>query len=527
MTNPGPARRRIAILGGGISGLAAAYTLAQARRAGAPIDEFLIEASGRLGGVIRTEQVEGFVVEAGPDSFLAEKPEAAALCRELGLGDSLLGSNDRQRRTYILHRSRLVPLPEGLYLFTPTRLWPIARTPLLPLRSKLAILAEWFAARPAGGPAQASKFRPPLHGRLNESGKTDDESVASFVRRHFGSGMVENIADPLLAGIFGGDSARLSVRSVLPRFYEIERKYGSLIRGVRGGNPPGRPGREPNTATGLSIQGGFARGGKPDPTAPPPLFMTLKDGLEQMISELRKRLERTRLFLGQRVIGIEPATSSPGRRYKIRCEDNVLNGADTIVLALPAFECGRLLARLDPTLGESLRAIPYTSALTVALGYDASSCENLPSGFGFLVPQKERRRFLACTFVHNKFSHRAPPGKILLRCFLGGSRDPKVLELEDDEVVSLVRRELERILNLSAKPLFHRIYRWPSSMPQYAVGHVELLRTIQTQLENHPGLYLAGNAYSGIGISDCIRTGKAAADRTLSENAQYRDKQND
>ena len=213
MTTPQPTRKRVAVLGGGIAGLAAAYTLARARQAGAPVEELLIEGRGRLGGVIRTERFEGFVIEAGPDSFLAEKPEAAALARELGLGDSLIGSNDRQRRTYILHRGRLVPLPDGLMFLVPTRLWPMVTTPLLPLSSKLAMAAELFASPPSGNLNQGS-----------------DESVASFVRRHFGDAMLENIADPLLAGVYGGDSGALSVRSVLPRFWEMERKYGSLTR---------------------------------------------------------------------------------------------------------------------------------------------------------------------------------------------------------------------------------------------------------------------------------------------------------
>lgn len=202
--------RRIAVIGGGISGLAAAYTLAKVRQAGAPVQEMLIEASPRLGGVIQTESVDGFVVESGPDSFLAEKPQAAALARELGLGDDLMGSNDRTRRTYILHQGRLRPLPDGLMLLVPTRLWPMVTTKVLPWRAKLAAGLEMFS--------------------FAHKNHHEDESVASFVKRHFGEAMVENIADPLLAGVYGGDSAALSVRSVLPRFWEMERKHGSLTR---------------------------------------------------------------------------------------------------------------------------------------------------------------------------------------------------------------------------------------------------------------------------------------------------------
>ncbi len=518
MTDAEEPRRRIAVLGGGISGLTAAYILARARQAGAPIEEFLIEARDRLGGLIQTEQVEGFVVEAGPDGFLTEKPEAASLCRELGLGDSLLGSNDRERRTYILHRGRLVPLPDGLQLFVPTRLWPLLTTPLLSLPNKLAILTEWFGNQeqaPSGRDAHSaprqfagrtdSGPRPPLRTPSDEQSQTEDESVASFVRRHFGRGMLENIADPLLAGIFGGDSDYLSVRSVLPRFCDMEQKYGSLMRAVLEAK---RQRRKANrSAMGPSL--------KPAPAAQPPLFMTLREGLQQIVTQLRNHLESSRVHLGQRVLGIEPAPASLGRGYKIRCEGDATHEADSIIFTLPTYECGRLLFPLNPTLAGSLAAIPYTSALTVALGYDGGTSARLPSGFGFLVPRKEKRRLLACTFVHTKFSHRAPPGRALLRCFLGGSRDPEVLNLSDAEIVSIVRGELQSILSVSAEPEFIRIHRWPSSMPQYVLGHEERVNKIHRQIEHHPGLFLAGNAYSGIGIPDCIRTGKTAAERAL------------
>ncbi len=481
--------RRIAVLGGGISGLAAAYTLARARQAGAPHEEFLIEGSGRLGGVIRTERVDEFVVEGGPDSFLAEKPEAAALCRDLGLGDSLLGSKDSDRRTYILHQNRLVPLPDGLMLLVPTRIWPILTTPLLSLRSKLAIAAEPFTF-------SSDKIQ---QGPL-------DESVAAFITRHFGRAMLENIADPLLAGIFGGDSAALSVRSVLPRFQLLEQKYGSLVRGLR----------ETNKKHGLGA------GSQPTPATPTPIFMTLKDGLERMVDALRKHLDDSRLFMRQRVIAIEAspsgivgATGSRGCAYHIRCEGSEGFEADAIVLALPTHECSRLLSSVDRALADSLRAIPYTPGVTVALAYDAGTRAKLPPGFGFLVPPREKRRLVACTFTHNKFDFRAPRQGALLRCFLGGARDPEITSLDDNKILSIVRRELETILNHSSTPLFYRIHRWPAAMPQYVVGHEERVKMIHSRLENHPGLYLAGNAYSGVGISDCIRTGKAAAERAL------------
>ena len=487
MGNPA-AHARVAIIGGGISGLAAAYTLAKARTNGAPIEEFLIESQDRLGGVIRTERIEGFVIEAGPDSFLAEKPEAAALARELGLGDQLLGSNDAERRTYILHRGRLVPLPDGLMLLVPTRLWPMATTPLLPLASKLAIAAEWFASPPA-------------------EEESADESVASFVERHFGRAMVENIVDPLLAGVYGGDSHKLSIRSVLPRFWEMEQKYGSLTRATL----RARGERLERMRAAANSQG----------SPPLPIFMTLRGGLDQMIEALSARIESFRIHLRTRVEIIEPLRDITPR-YRLRCGSGVTHDADAVVLAMPTRECARLLAPFQPRAAHLLGQIPYTSSMTVSLAYGVGAREALPPGFGFLSRRKENRRLLACTFVHGKFNHRVPEGKALVRCFLGGAGDPEVLKLADAEVVALARRELKEILGFGLEPLFWRIHRWPSSMAQYEVGHRERVAAIESALAGQPDIQLAGNAYSGIGISDCIRTGKDAAEAALKQVAARR-----
>jgi oxygen-dependent protoporphyrinogen oxidase len=477
---------RIAVVGGGIAGLSAAHTLAGARRDGAPIQEALFEGRDRLGGVIRTERVGGFVIEGGPDSFLAEKPEAAALCRELGLGDQLLGSNDSARRTYILHRGRLVPLPDGLLLLVPTRLWPMAATPLLPLRSKLALAAEWFVSPPS------ADSKPP-----------DDESVASFVQRHFGEAMVDNIVDPLLAGVYGGDCRQLSIQSVLPRFWEMERQYGSLTRAtLRARRERLRAAEEARKAGESACHQSL------------PLFMTLKGGLDQMVSALAQRLENSQVQLGARASSLE-LPPSPGKAYRIRFEKGSSHEAEAIVLAMPAHECAKLLSPLNSSLATRLGEIPYSSSMTVSLAYERGTRSKLPPGFGFLSPRKENRRLMACTFVHGKFNYRAPEEKALVRCFLGGSADPEVLGLSDEEVVALVRRELQAILNFNPAPLFYRVHRWPSSMAQYVVGHAARVRAIEAELVKLPGLFLAGNAYSGIGISDCVRTGRAAAERAL------------
>ncbi|HUZ45290.1 MAG TPA: protoporphyrinogen oxidase [Terriglobia bacterium] len=472
--------RRVAVLGGGISGLTTAYALARARESGAPIDEFLIEGSQRLGGVIETEHLDGFVVEKGPDSFISQKPEAAALCRELGLGDSLMGSNDAGRQTYILHNGKLTPLPDGLMMMLPTHVWPLLNSPLLPFGSKLNILAEWF-------------FTPP-------KSKAADESVASFVRRHFGKAMLENIVEPLLAGVYGGDSAQLSVASVLPRFVEMERVYGSLVRaGLLGYKSMKR------------IPKGSKSPAKPQIRS---LFVTLKGGLGDLIKALEQRLDPARVQLNRRILAIERADSNWRGPYRISCEGGVTYDVDAVVLALPAHECAKLLPSLHEGLAKSFEAIPYSSAVTVTLGFDPGVAE-LPPGFGFLVPKKEDRQLLACTFVHRKFRDRVPEGKAMLRCFLGGARDPEVLQRSDEEILKSVWRELCSILVLRDDPLFWRISRWPSAMAQYTVGHQDRVDRIMSQLAGFPRLFPAGNAYSGIGLSDCIRTARNAVKQVL------------
>ncbi len=468
--------QRVVVVGGGMAGLTAAYRLGQAKRQGALIDECLIEGSDRLGGVVQTDLAAGCVIEAGPDSFLTEKPEAATLARELGLGDSLIGSNDAGRRTYILHRGRLRPLPDGLMLMVPSRLWPVLSTPLIPFSSKIAIVREWLTGHPPGG-------SPP----------EGDESVASFISRHFGSGMLDSITEPLLAGVYGGDPVRLSVRSVLSRFRDLETKYGSLTR------------------AGLALRkqmSGDARR---------PIFTSLRDGLGSLVEALAGRIESCRVELRRRVVRVEESgRSHDGRGYRLVFEDGSSREADSVILAIPTWAVAKLLASLDHSLAASLNGIPYNSAVTVALVFDGGLRSRLPQGFGFLVPRTERRRLLACTFVHAKFDHCAPANRALLRCFLGGSRDSAILDASDDDILQIVRDELASILGVSDQPLASRIYRWPNAMAQYEVGHAERLRATAERLGEHPGLYLAGNAYSGIGISDVIRTGQAAAHDAIS-----------
>ena len=458
--------KRVAIIGGGISGLSASFYLERLRREGVALDYVLYEAAGRFGGSMFSEHVDDCVVEAGPDSFLSEKPWAQVLARHIGLEDQLIGSNDAQRKTYILVNGRLVVIPDGLMFMVPTKLLPTVFTPLFSWGTKLRMAAEWLH------PPRASK---------------GDETVASLVKRHYGPEMVDRLADPLLSGVYGGEAANLSVRAVLPRFADMEAKHGSLGRAMLAARK-----KLPSAI----------RSAKPLP-----LFTSMKDGMQQMVDGILAQAN-----------GAALRTSSPVRELKLRDRawQVTANGAtesyDAIVIAVPAPAASLLLRPAQPELAAELGQIAYSSSVTVTLGYGKDVLDALPPGFGFLVPRTEGRRMLACTFVHTKFPHRAPPDRALLRVFLGGSRDEEILSVPDSQIVELVRGELRQILGVTADPRFSRVYKWKGAMAQYSVGHLDRLERIERLRQSLPGLTLAGNAYRGIGVPDCILSGQKAAE---------------
>jgi oxygen-dependent protoporphyrinogen oxidase len=455
---------RIAIVGGGISGLAAAFSLEQDRRAGVDLDYVLYESSTRLGGVLRTEYIDGCVVEAGPDSFITEKPWAADLSRALGLGDQLIGSNDADRKTYILTKGRLVVMPDGLMFMVPTKILPTGLSPLFSWKAKLRMTQELF--------------HPPRT-------VDHDESVAAFVERHYGAEMVDRLADPLLSGVYGGEAASLSVRAVLPRFAEMERTHGSLGRAM------------------LAARKKMPAG----PHKPaPPLFTSLKNGMQHLAETVVSRLTPTALLTNAPVQALQREAGSWVVSAGMQSDE-----FDSVIVALPAPAAAQVLRIVSPELSAELSAIQYSSSITVALGYDRAVRQSLPPGFGFLVPRSEGKKLLAATFVHNKFPHRAPDDRALLRCFFAGNNAEGVWPLADDQIIGIVRNELQQILGLRADPLFARVYKWESAMAQYGVGHLERLDRIERLRQQLPGLALAGNAYRGIGVPDCVRSGRDAA----------------
>lgn len=455
---------RIAIVGGGISGLAAAYEIEQRRQAGAVVEYVLFESSSRLGGVLRTEKIDGCIVEAGPDSFVTEKPWAADLCRSLGLGEELIGSNDAQRKTYILTHGRLVEMPDGLMFLVPTKILPTGLSPLFSWKTKLRMTQELFH------PPHAAEH---------------DESVATFVERHYGSEMVDRLADPLLSGVYGGEAANLSVRAVLPRFAEMERTHGSLGRAM--------------LAARKKMRSGPVR-------LAPPLFTSLKNGMQHLAESVVERLTPACLLTNAAVDAVQPEAGG----WVVSAGLNS-DHFDAVIIALPGPAAASVLRIASPDLSSELAAIRYTSSITVGLGYAHEVRRSLPPGFGFLVPRSEGRQLLAATFVHNKFPHRAPEDRALLRCFFAGNNAENVWALGDDKIAGVVRNELQQILGLRAEPLFARVYKWKSAMAQYGVGHLDRLERIETLRHKLPGLALAGNAYRGIGVPDCIRSGRDAA----------------
>ena len=466
--------KRIAIIGGGISGLSAAYTIEEKRRSGTPIEYVLFESSPRLGGVLVTDRVDGCLVEAGPDSFLTEKPWAADLCRKIELGDQLIGSNDSERKTYIVTRGKLVAMPDGLMFMVPTKIMPTVLSPLFSWRTKIRMAAEWF--------------HPPRK-------PSEDETVAEMVKRHYGSEMVELLADPLLSGVYGGEASQLSVRAVLPRFADMESKHGSLGRAMLAAR------KKMGAAENLPAR---------------PLFTSLKQGMQQMVNALVVRLDANSLKTSSLVQSVIPQDHG----WTV-CAGHQTDHFDAVIIATPTHAAADVLQAADRNLSREMGEIKYSSSVTVTLGYDEKVRRSLPPGFGFLVPRSEGHRMLAATFVHNKFPHRAPENRAIVRCFLGGSRDEQILQSSEAEILEIVRSELRQIVALNAEPLFARVYKWKSAMAQYSVGHLERLQRIESLRQKLPGLALAGNGYNGIGVPDCVRSGAEAARNILAEMGMW------
>ncbi len=459
--------KKIVIIGGGITGLATAYYLQQ--YASAAIDTTLIESSPRLGGKILSARQDGFTVECGPDSFITQKPAAITLCRDLGLADQLIGSSIG-KPTYVWNRGDLHPIPEGMMLMAPTMMLPFLRSRLISWRGKLRMGMELLIPR------------------REESG---DESLASFTRRRLGAEALEKIAAPLMAGIFAADPEKLGLQSTFPMFLEMEKQYGSLLRGILKRNR-------------AKVRNPVPAASEPKPS---PMFMTLKGGLQQLVDALVSRLKLETILLDRKVVCVNRVLD----RYQIDMNDGTRLWADEIVFATPADVTAELVRGLDSVLAFKLRAIHYVSTATVSLAFKRSDLKTPLHGTGFLVPHSARRRITACSWSSQKFSHRAPEDCELIRVFIGGARAEFLAEQDDAALIQIAREELSTIMGIDAEPVLAKAYRWSKANPQYDVGHGTRIAEIERIAAWHPGLHLAGAAYHGAGIPDCISSGMKTA----------------
>lgn len=475
MSSDAPAR--VAVVGGGITGLACAYELQKSsRREGRPVAVTLLERSERLGGCIYTETADDFIVEGGPDCFLGEKPWARELCAELGIEDRLIGTDPASRRVYVLSGGRLHPLPEGFILLVPTAVLPFVTSSLFSLTGKLRMAMELFV--------------PPLK-------DADDETLGSFVRRRLGQEVLDKIAEPLVAGIHAGDPETMSLRATFPRFLDLERKYGSLIRGMAARK------KEMQARHGALHASG----------QPASLFLTLKGGLGELVARLESALDGVDVRLGAEVEALSPRQ---GGGWNIGMAGAGPLEVEAAVLAVPSWQAARLVAHADGRLAELLETIPWVSSATVTSAWEISQVGHPLDGSGFVVSRGEGRSISACTWSSVKFEGRAPAGRVLLRAFVGGAKQEALAEKPDDAVAEMVRADLAEVMGLRGKPLFVSISRWPRAMPQYTMGHLERVEAVEAACKGHPGLALAGSSYRGLGIPDCINQGRQAAGGVLS-----------
>ncbi|MBI2826616.1 MAG: protoporphyrinogen oxidase [Planctomycetia bacterium] len=476
-------RRRIAVIGGGIAGLAAAHRVVELEPAAEIV---LFEASGRLGGVLHTERRDGFLLELGADSFITSVPWAIDLCRRIGFADQLIETNPAHRRALVVRDGRLYPVPEGFMLMEPRALWPVMKSPLLSVRGKMRVLAELLV-------------------RARRDGA--DESLASFARRRLGREAFERLVQPLVAGIYTADPEKLSLAATLPRFLEMERRHGGLIRAAR----------ERDTSS------DEAEGG-----ARYSMFVAPRDGMQSLAEAVAARLPAGTVRLNSAVTRVTPRAGggwevwldSGGQGAGGVERAGAAFACEAVILAVAAPLAGRLVEPFDTALAASLAGIPYAGTAIVLVGYDDGQLARPLDGFGFVVPDVEHRPILSASFSSVKFPGRAPDGKTLVRVFIGGAMRPDLATAPEEELRRIAASELAALLGAKGDPVFLGIAPWPAAMPQYHLGHLERVAEIEKRVAAWPNFALAGNAYRGVGVPHCIKSGEAAAERVVATRAR-------
>jgi len=548
--------KRVAVLGAGLTGLAAAFRLQElATSRGEAIEVTLFEAGSRPGGMVGTERIGGYLVDIGADSFLTNKPGAVGLCRRLGIEDRLVATDTRFRGALVLHQGQTVPIPEGFQLLSPTAIWPIITTPLFSVWGKLRLLAEWLI------PGRYKSIR-------RTSAKSDsadappeiplvDESLSDFVLRRFGREALDRLVQPLVGGIYTSDPQRLSLAATMPRFLEMERDHGSLIRAAL--RQKSRPESRPSAQTGAAgtARGRGAQTERPVDTSSGArygLFAGLKEGMQELVDRLHASVAKSCSFrLNTQVVSVtanasaaagtlppsaplpsvplpsalppsEPGhltTSSTGSGsgtgYLLTLADGITEPFDAVLIAVSAVQMGPLVQQLNPRLSASLQQIEYASSAIVVSGHRLADIRHPLDAFGLVIPHAEGRKILAVSFSSRKFPDRAPTDHVLLRTFIGGALQPELLQQSDEQLLQTVRDELGELLGVRGEPDFMRVYRYRQAMPQYHVGHLEQVAKIEEFSREHPGIALAGIACRGVGVPDAISSGESAAEQILAD----------
>jgi protoporphyrinogen/coproporphyrinogen III oxidase len=471
--------KKIVIIGGGIAGLAAAHRLQEEISNGSKLQCIVLEASEQFGGKIATERFDGFVIERGPDSFISQKPAAIELCKKLGLGDRLVGTNQEQTKTYVYTGKKLVTMPDGLSLMIPTKFLPFALTPLFSLPGKARMALDLIIPKKRGN---------------------GDESLASFVRRRMGEEALRKMAEPMLAGIYASDPETMSIHSTFPMFVQTEKKYRSLILGMLARKRQMLMQKPSQPKPGNNHQ-------------PFSLFMTLKNGLGEMVDAVIEKSPDVSFRTNARVS--EVTAKKDATAWQVVLEDGETIDADGVIFATPAKLSASFLQPIAPKVAQLLNQIKYVSTATATLAYRREEFSHPLNGFGFVVPRTEGRKILACTWTSSKFPHRTPEGYVMLRCFVGGAMNEDLAEQDEEAIATMVKKELADLMGIHQEPEICKVFHNKKSNVQYRVGHAGLIDSVQKELQAFSGLFLTGSAYTGIGIPDCIQNGTRTAESAI------------
>jgi protoporphyrinogen/coproporphyrinogen III oxidase len=464
--------RRIAIVGGGIAGLTAAYTLEQYnKQAARPLDYVLIERSNHLGGKVVTENIDGFVVEAGPDCFVAEKPWIPRLASELMIEQRLLVPNESSKRSFILSGGKVHELPEGLLLLVPTKITPFLLSHLISWKGKMRMACDFV---------------------IPKKKDPSDETLSHFVQRRLGKELLDKIATPLVAGIHSNDPETMSLQASFPRFLKMEEEYGSLLRAMLAA-------KRKASSAGPKGKGAY--------------FLSFRDGMGEISDSLVAHIDKHRVLSNKSVSRIQKSVQEKKTEYRLSFDDGQQPiDVDAVVITTVANQAARLLEDVDDSIVRLLRDIPLTSSANLSLAFKSNELGRIPGGFGLMIPAIEKRKISAFTLSSTKWNNRVPdPRYSLLRVFVGGYRNQELVLMDDKDLLKVVRDELYDLFGISAAPTMTRIHRWIEDRPQYSMGHIDRVKGIEDRLSDHGGLFLAGCSYHGIGVGDCVASGMSGA----------------